>query len=326
MLRGHDSLTSFSAGQRRIRVRFFIRWYICSGQHRLLSSAWLRLPCWGGDCQWPLDAPTRRRSALGLVLFALLVAVVMTLGAKKFDRYISPVFMALDIVAVLGLLGLVQAVLGRWQRRRSRTSRGEAALSPSNLGRISVWIVVAALLLFHGLLAFVHYPYYFTYYNPLAGGSRTAPDVLLVGWGEGLDAAAGWLKQQPDAAHQRVISWYSDGPLSYFVQPGQKALSFYFTSYLLDADYAVLYVNQWQRGLPSPEWSTIFWRRNQFTSYGRAGWNWLGSTTYATSHPRTLFTSTRRARRISVIACVWRPIASNSKPSPQAITPRSRSI
>ena len=208
--------------------------------------------------QWPLDAPTRRRSALGLVLFALLVAIVMTLGAKKFDRYISPVFMALDIVAALGLLGLVQAVLGWWQRRRSHTSRGEAAPSPSHLGRISVWIVVAALLLFHGLLAFVHYPYYFTYFNPLAGGSRTAPHVLYVGWGEGLDAAADWLKQQPDAAHQRVISWYSDGPLGYFVQSGQKALSFYFTSYLLDADYAVLYVNQWQRGLPSPELVNYF--------------------------------------------------------------------
>ena len=87
----------------------------------------------------------------------------------------------------------------------------------------------------------------------MAGGSRTAPDVLLIGWGEGLDAAADWLKQQPGAADLRVISWYSDGPLSYFLQSGQKALSFYFTSYLLDADYAVLYVNQWQRGLPSNE-------------------------------------------------------------------------
>ena len=203
--------------------------------------------------QWPLDAPTRRRSALGLVLFALLIAFVMTLGAKKFDRYISPVFMALDIVAALGLLGLVQAVLGGWQRRRSRTSGGEAALSPSNLGRMSVWIVVAALLLFHGLLAFAHYPYYFTYYNPLAGGSRTAPHVLYMGWGEGLDAAADWLKQQPEAADLRVVSWYPDGPLGYFLDPGQKPLQIYFTSYLFDADYVVFYANQWQRGLPSPE-------------------------------------------------------------------------
>ena len=30
----------------------------------------------------------------------------MTLSAKKFDRYISPVFLVLDIVAALGWLGL----------------------------------------------------------------------------------------------------------------------------------------------------------------------------------------------------------------------------
>ena len=118
-------------------------------------------------------------------------------------------------------------------------------------------VALGAVLLLHGVFAFSHHPYYFTYYNPLVGGSRTAPHVLFVGWGEGLDAAAGWLKQQPDAA-KRVISWYSDGPLSYYLRPDQKALSFYFTSYLLDADYAVLYANQWQRGLPSAELVNYF--------------------------------------------------------------------
>jgi len=145
---------------------------------------------------------------------------------------------------VLPALAILCALwLTRWSEGEERTGRF----------LIPLVLVVGVIFLLHGLFTFAHYPYYFTYYNPLAGGSSTAPDVLLVGWGEGLDAAAGWLKQQPDAAHQRVISWYSDGPLSYFVQPGQKALSFYFTSYLLDADYAVLYANQWQRGLPSPE-------------------------------------------------------------------------
>jgi hypothetical protein len=208
--------------------------------------------------QWPLDAPTRRRSALGLVIFALFIAVVMTLGAKKFDRYLSPVFISLDIVAALGLLGLVRVVLGRWQRGRSHNSLGEAARSPSGLGRTSVWIALAALLLFQGLPAFAHYPYYFTYYNPLAGGSRTAPHVLFVGWGEGLDAAADWLKQQPGAADMRVVSWYPDGPLGYFLDPGQKPLQIYITSYLFDADYVVFYANQWQRGLPSPELVNFF--------------------------------------------------------------------
>ncbi len=75
----------------------------------------------------PLDAPVRRRSALGLVTYALLFAVVMTLGAKKFDRYISPAFVALDIVAAVGWLGLIQAVLMWWHRRRFRTSSAGAA-------------------------------------------------------------------------------------------------------------------------------------------------------------------------------------------------------
>ena len=110
----------------------------------------------------------------------------------------------------------------------------------------------------HGVFAFSHHPYYFTYYNPLVGGSRTAPQVLFVGWGEGLDSgrglaetAAGRLCQARDFVVQRR-------PVELFLRPEQKALSFYFTSYLLDADYAVLYANQWQRGLPSPELVNYF--------------------------------------------------------------------
>ena len=209
----------------------------------------------GWKRQWPFDAPVRRRSALGLVAFALLFAAVMTLSAKKFDRYISPVFVVLDIVAVLGWLGLTQAVLGWWHERRSRTAPAGAAPPLSVPSRLSVWIVLSAIFLLHGLFAFVHYPYYFTYYNPLVGGSRTAPGVLMAGWGEGLDAAARWLNQQPDAAESRIVSGYSQGPLSYFLQPGRRAwaLSDTSTLQLVDADYVVLYVNQWQRGLPSPE-------------------------------------------------------------------------
>ena len=231
--------------------------------------------------RWPFDIPVRRRSAMGLSVFAVLFAAEMTFGAKMFDRYITPVFLALDVVAALGLAGLVRFILGRWHQRRERVLAGDT--ESAGQGRSPVGVVVphhaalpapesatrrrglawgavalAAVLLLHGVFAFSHYPYYFTYYNPLVGGSRTAPRVLFMGWGEGLDAAAAWLKTQPDAAHQRVISWYSDGPLSYFLQPGQKALSIYFTSYLLDADYAVLYANQWQRGLPSPELVNYF--------------------------------------------------------------------
>ncbi len=123
----------------------------------------------------PLDAPVRRWSTLGLVAFAVLFAVVMTQSAKKFDRYLSPTFVALDIVAALGWLGLVQAALGWWYERRSGGSSAVSSPTPSSLGRLSGWVVLAALLLLHGVFALAHYPYYLTYYNPLVGGSRTAP-------------------------------------------------------------------------------------------------------------------------------------------------------
>ena len=72
--------------------------------------------------------------------------------------------------------------------------------------------MLSVIFLLHGLFAFVHYPYYFTYYNPLVGGSRTAPDVMTVGWGEGLDAAARWLNQQPNSAELCVVYGCSPGP------------------------------------------------------------------------------------------------------------------
>ena len=209
----------------------------------------------GWKRRWPLDAPVRRRSALGLIAFALLFAAVMTLSAKKFDRYLLSVFAVLDIVAALGWLGLTQALLGWWHERRSRTAPAGAVPARSAPSRLSGWVVLAAIFLLHGLFAFTHFPYYFTYCNPLVGGSRTAPDVLMAGWGEGLDAAAEWLNQQPQTAGLRVASWYSQGPLSYFLQPGRRAwdLAVFTALHLVDADYVVLYVNQWQRQLPSPE-------------------------------------------------------------------------
>ena len=42
-------------------------------------------------------------------------------------------------------------------------------------------------------------PYYMNYYNPLLGGDRTAPGVMMIGRGEGLDLAAHYLNRLPDA-------------------------------------------------------------------------------------------------------------------------------
>jgi hypothetical protein len=101
------------------------------------------------------------------------------------------------------------------------------------------------------------YPYYLSYYNPLLGGNARAPDVMWVGWGEGLDEVARVLNAKPDASNLRVMSWYARGPFSYFfkgtsseILPISDGVDL---QEWLDTDYLVLYVNQWQRELEPPE-------------------------------------------------------------------------
>ena len=53
------------------------------------------------------------------------------------------------------------------------------------------------------------YPYPLAFYNPLLGGGPAAQRTVMIGNGEGLDQAARWLADQPDAANLRVAahSW-----------------------------------------------------------------------------------------------------------------------
>ena len=91
------------------------------------------------------------------------------------------------------------------------------------------------------------FPYYLSYYNPLLGGSARAPAVMQIGWGEGADRAARLLAEQPNAAEKVVASAYTNGPFSYFFPGKTLPITFWH-----QADYAVLYAQDFQRRLPSP--------------------------------------------------------------------------
>ena len=96
-------------------------------------------------------------------------------------------------------------------------------------------------------------PTYLTAYNPLAGGMRTARDLFIVGWGEGLAEAAAYLDRQPGAADQHVASWYGQNVFGSFYR-GQSYDLYYDLRtaadlYAHDVDYVVTYVNQDQRDL-----------------------------------------------------------------------------
>lgn len=226
---------------------------------------------------------TIRQSAGALVLFAILLGLGMSIGAKKFDRYMLPSLLALDIVALYGWLCLVDPIAKRFIRPQSPppnlphagggtdgASTNDQIPSQTGVGpkghpggvtknppphplTPSPSLTLSLILLLHALPGFLHYPYYLTYFNPLVGGSFTAPQVLFVGWGEGLEAAAEWLNEQPAADQLRVVAWYADGPFSYYFKGQEVSLGYESPLMWFGTDYAVLYVNQWQRQLPSPE-------------------------------------------------------------------------
>ncbi len=177
-----------------------------------------------------------RRPLAILLLFAVLFTLFMDGGAKKFDRYMLPIYPPLDIVAGMGWM-----VAAEWVRRRPAQRVAQA------------FATVALLAAFIGQVACTvsSYPYYLSYYNPLLGGTPRAPQVMMVGWGEGLDQAARFLNSQPDADQRQVVTGVWSTTFSYFYkgpvlrsrfQPGTNRIHDWMAS-----DYYVMYVNEEQR-------------------------------------------------------------------------------
>jgi hypothetical protein len=195
----------------------------------------------------PKERPEISRVVILLALYAVLFGVGMSLGAKKFDRYLIPSFPALDLAAGFGWAALLGWLWGARPRLPVRLAGAAVA------GLAIAW---------QALLALQTAPYYLSYYNPLLGGSDRAEQVMMVGWGEGLDQAARYLDTRPNASELRAMTHYPDGSFSYFFngqtlhQPERwEGIA---SPEMQAADYLVLYIHQWQRGLPDPEMLAYF--------------------------------------------------------------------
>jgi hypothetical protein len=166
-----------------------------------------------------------------------------SLSGKKSDRYLLPVHGPLILVATLGWFILLQAIQERLANRISQTKL-----------RIGTIFLLGVIIFFQLLGVLQTFPYYFTYYNPLMGGNKKAPEVMMIGWGEGLDQAARYLNAKPDANMLRVQTWYHNGPFSYFFEGDTIDEDFDANlENLQEADYYVVYFHQWQRLRPSEE-------------------------------------------------------------------------
>jgi hypothetical protein len=181
----------------------------------------------------PLDRRTARDTVIALLLYTFLFTFFMTLGSKKFDRYLIPVYPALHLVSAAGWVGLA--------RRFTEPAR-KALLLVLILGMLIAWQFLS--------LRSVA-PYYLSYYNPVLGGSRRAPLVMQIGWGEGLDAAGRYLSAKPGSRDLIVATWYPSA-LKYYFDGEEITLKANLTPAAIQAaDYAVVYINQWQRAVPS---------------------------------------------------------------------------
>ncbi len=190
-----------------------------------------------GDRRATRDDLVRKSNVLALWAYVVLFTAFLTVGDKKLERYLLPIFPVIDILAAVGLWTLLRVVGSKFQLEETR-------LFSKNL--VSRGLVVGCLILQAGF-ALPHHPYYLTCYNPLVGGIQAARSTILVGWGEGLNEAARYLNTREEAADLEVVSWYhmtfapffrgETWPFTYGENDDQN----------LDYDYAVLYVNQVQR-------------------------------------------------------------------------------
>jgi hypothetical protein len=190
---------------------------------------------------------TQRVILLWLGAYVLLFVVSMSFSTNTPVRYILPVFPSLALIAVVGLCQLVE-----------RAAKAVQWL-PWKLAAKGM-VGLAMVLIFQAGFSLPHHPYYFTYYNPLVGGSWTAPQVLLVGEGEGFDRAARYLNGKKNAVNLKASARPPAGFAPFFV--GQTVPFHWGKTYNVmpwyAADYSIFYIYQWQKGRPNAATARYF--------------------------------------------------------------------
>lgn len=177
---------------------------------------------------------SERRTLLALGFFLIFWTLVMTLGPKKFDRYVLPTWPALLVLAAAGLSQLLTT--GRYLMARWNWSRHIHQVLAASAGLVLVVLMLHPLLIYH--------PYYLSYYNPLLGGGRVAQRTLLIGWGEGMDQIGAYLRTRPDLHDGPVLSALPRTLQPFVPVPVKNVLELNKGS----QNYAVVYLESAQRG------------------------------------------------------------------------------
>ena len=155
------------------------------------------------------------------LIFAALFVIMMSSGTKMGDRYILPVFLILDVFIVTTA----------WQLFQSTSKKVKNATLVIFILGIT-WQTTDIIKL---------HPHYLAYTNPI---TRPFLNNRRMGWGEGLDIAAQYLNQKPNAKDLTIATIYPTEFKHSFI--GQTVPAHQHDHE--QVDYVVLYRNMFERG------------------------------------------------------------------------------
>jgi len=148
-----------------------------------------------------------------LVIYGSLLAIafVLLFGVQRGPKpphYVLTAYVALDVIAGLGW-----ARAWRWFSSRMGEATGAAGAAAALGGILTLQLASSQ----------SAFPYYISYYNPLVEALQPGiqnPTLNDTGYGVGLDQAAAYLAQKPDAKYLSVLSSHGLGCFSYYF-PGR---------------------------------------------------------------------------------------------------------
>ena len=171
------------------------------------SMLWRTTPLAWLGAVLPLPALMLLRGArrIGLLALAVLGSIFVVMFALASGRnsahYVLSSYVALDILAAAGLVAVTD-----W----SLTG------ASGRLRRMLVVLVLGAAVVFQAASALRFYPYFYTYFNPIMEAQQAGVQDPNFGYGEGLDLAAAYLAQKPNASKSTAMAFYGRGPFSFF--------------------------------------------------------------------------------------------------------------
>ncbi len=174
---------------------------------------------------WRHVAPPHRGDLARLALFIVVFVIALSVFPKKFNRYLEPAMPALAIMAAAAYPAAI----------RGRHASG----------------VLAGLGLCAALNAATWHPYPIAAFNQLLGGAPMGARTFSIGWGEGLERVAAALATRDNIRGVVTVTRFASS-LAPFMPAGAAVAQPDAGAWPKHAGYAVVYVSQVQRGLPSP--------------------------------------------------------------------------